>query len=99
MASKAKLQFISTCETLKSPVECNTIPQVLIQFNYVERWGEHRSVKEGLPEDSKNIKDFFIAIRKMSDSGFQTKKFYELWAKHNMEDITDYYVVRQVGDI
>ena len=49
-------------------------------------------VKEILPEDSKNVIDFFSAIRKLSDTGFQPKKFSEIWEKFNMEDITDYKV-------
>jgi len=92
MAKKCKLSFTTTCESLKTPIECNTIPRVLLHFNYVERWGSARAVKEGLPEDSKNVIDFFTSIRKLSDTGFQPKKFAEIWEKFNMEDITDYKV-------
>lgn len=34
----------------------------------------------------------------MSDSGFQEKKFRELWIKCNLEDISD-YAVNGSGDV
>ena len=92
MAKQCKLCFTTTSESLKSSIECNSIPQVLLHFNYVERWGNAKIVKEILPEDSKNVIDFFSAIRKLSDTGFQPKKFSEILEKFNMEDITDYKV-------
>ena len=95
MAKKCKLRFTTISESLKSPIECNSIPQVVLHFNYVERWGNATIVKELLPEDSKNVIDFFNAIRKLSDTGFQPKKFAEIWEKFNMEDITDYKVEPQ----
>lgn len=93
MAKKAKLEFITQCQSLKPSIECNSIPQVLLHFNYLERWGSSSIVQEHLPEDAKNIKDCFGLIRKMSDTGFQAKKFKEYWNKYNMEDICDYTVV------
>lgn len=92
MAKESKLCFISNCESLKNRIECNSIPQVLLQFNYVERWGNSPIVKENLPEDSTNVITFFATIRKMSSDGFQVKKFHEIWEKYNMVDITDYYL-------
>ena len=90
MAKGSKLTFHSQMEGLKTPVYCNSIPQVLLHFNYVERWGNADIVKYSVPEDSKNVTDFFSSIRKLSDTGFQAKKFNELWEKYNMCDITDY---------
>ena len=93
MAKEAKLEFITECESLKPSIECNSIPQVLLHFNYLERWGASPTVQESLPEDAKNIKECFALIRKMSDTGFQVKKFKEYWTKYNMEDICEYNVI------
>jgi uncharacterized protein YktA (UPF0223 family) len=92
MAKPYKLSFFSITESLKSPIECNSIAQVLLHFNYVERWGNAKTVQENLPEDSKNVIAFFNAIKKMSSDGFQVKKFHELWETYNMTDITDYII-------
>jgi len=92
MAKTCKLCFISTAESLKSPIECNSIAQVLLHFNYVERWGNAKIVQDNLPDDSKNVLSFFSAIKKMSSDGFQVKKFHELWELCNMTEITDYII-------
>lgn len=92
MAKAYKLRFFSTGESLKSPIECNSIAQVLLHFNYVERWGNAKIVQDNLPDDSKNVLTFFSTIKKMSSDGFQVKKFHELWETCNMTDITDYNI-------
>lgn len=94
MAKACKLRFISTGESLKSPIDCNTIAQVLLHFNYVERWGNMKIVQDNLPDDSKNVLTFFNTIKKMSSDGFQVKKFYDIWDNCNMTDITDYCIDR-----
>lgn len=91
--SKAKLYFKTSAEGLKDGIECNSIPQVLLQFNYVERWGKNADIKEVIPEDTKNVNAFFSSVKKLSDTGFQAKKFKELWDECNMPDITDYEVM------
>lgn len=88
--TKAKLYFKATHETLKEAIECNSISQVLIAFNYVERWGEHKKVISYIPDDAKNVQSFFKDIRKLSSDSFQVKKFKDIWDKYNMSDITDY---------
>lgn len=89
----SKLTFVSTMEGLKAEIEINTIPQFLTQFKYVENWGTSHKVAELIPDDSKNVISFFASVRKLSDAGFQPKKFLELWTKHDMEDLTNYHLI------
>lgn len=86
---KFKLIFIPLRAELND-IQTNTIPQVQRQFKYVENWGKLDSVVEDLPEDHKNVGDFFRGLKKMSPQSFRSKTFYDLWHNCNMEDITDY---------
>jgi hypothetical protein len=90
--ASVKLLFTATCEHLKEEIEVNTIPQFITNFKYVENWGSSKKVASLIPNDAKNVNDFFTAVRKLSDIGFQPKKFHDLWTKHNMEDLTDYHL-------
>ena len=91
--AKSKLYFKTSAEGLKDDIQCNSIPQVLLHFKYVEQWGKNPRVKALVPEDAQNVNEFFSSVKKLSDTGFQTKKFKELWEKCNMLDITDYDVL------
>ena len=91
MSKSDKLNFTTTSDSLES-FSCGTITQVIRQFVYLERWGSLPAVKTHLPTDYSNVQEFFRSARKMSDSGFQEKKFKELWIRCNMTDITDYSV-------
>lgn len=91
--SKAKLCFKTSRDDLKPEIDCNSIPQVVLHFNYVERWGRSKEVKDAIPEDATNVIEFFNSMKKLSDTGFQAKKFKELWETCNMPDITDYEVI------
>lgn len=93
----SKLNFTTTSDSLE-PFSCNSIAQVLTKFNYLERWGDLKVVRELLPSDSSNVKEFFRSAKKMSDSGFQEKKFRELWIRCNLDDISD-YAVNGSGDV
>lgn len=90
--ASVKLLFTATCEHLKEEIEVNTIPQFITNFKYVENWAASKKVASIIPNDATNVNAFFAAVRKLSDSGFQPKKFHELWTKHEMEELTDYHL-------
>jgi hypothetical protein len=85
---ETKLIFIPDAPDLKKEYEINTINQFNVQFKYLLNYSN--AYKKELPEDCKNIKDFFAAINKLSNTGFQPKKFDDLWNQYNMHDITDF---------
>lgn len=82
------LKFIANADDLKKSIEINTINQFIIHFTYVENYGL-KYVKK-LPDDCRNITEFFKSIRKLDASAFKIKRFAELWDRYNMTDITDY---------
>lgn len=80
------LKFIATAIDLKPSIEINTINQFIIHFTYLENYGI-KYVKL-LPDDCRNITEFFKAIRKMDT--INPKRFTELWERFNMTNISDY---------
>jgi len=79
-------------EQLKE-LQFNTIPQVTTGLSYVLKWAKMKQVIEDLPQDHKNVMDYFKALKKLSPQKFQPKKFKDLWDKHDMEEITNYTLV------
>lgn len=90
---EAKLTFVPINPEHLKKLELNTIPQVTTGLSYVLKWAKMKTVIENLPEDSKNVTEFFKAINKLTPQTFQAKKFKDIWDSYNMEDITDYKLI------
>jgi len=94
--TKPKIRFVPQALDLEGKeVSVSTIAMFQRKFDYLKRYAE--TYNDKIPDDCGEIHRFWMAVKKLSNSGFRVPRFVQLWDEHHMTEHTDFKAVAGDG--